>query len=123
MAKSRMVNQMSEQMDVSKKEAGGLMKKAKSMNDAEGMNMGGMMRRPMPAPGMGGYEMRMEDGGLSKGQKALREKNPKVVARMEGVSVDEVMNMADGGMARCQGTPPVQVKGFTYNNNSGKGTF
>ena len=123
MAKSRMVNQMSEQMDVSKKEAGGLMKKAKSMNDAEGMNMGGMMRRPMPAPGMGGYEMRMEDGGLSKGQKALREKNPGVVARMEGVSVDEVMNMADGGMARCQGTPPVQVKGFTYNNNSGKGTF
>tara|TARA_R110000764_G_scaffold35924_2_gene80329 strand:- start:2499 stop:2855 length:357 start_codon:yes stop_codon:yes gene_type:complete len=118
-----MVNQMSEQMDVSKKEAGGLMKKAKSMNDAEGMNMGGMMRRPMPAPGMGGYEMRMEDGGLSKGQKALREKNPGVVARMEGVSVDEVMNMADGGMARCQGTPPVQVKGFTYNNNSGKGTF
>ena len=123
MAKSRMVNQMSEQMDVSKKEAGGLMKKAKSMNDAEGMNMGGMKRRPMPAPGMGGYEMRMEDGGLSKGQKALREKNPGVVARMEGVSVDEVMNMADGGMVRCQGTPPVQVKGFTYNNNSGKGTF
>jgi hypothetical protein len=84
-----MVEQMSEQMDVSKKEAGGLMKKAKNMNDAEGMNMGGMKRRPMPAPGMGGYEM----------------------------------NMADGGMARIKGAPPIQVKGLTYNDNSGKGTF
>tara|TARA_R110000823_G_scaffold102125_1_gene219161 strand:+ start:70 stop:444 length:375 start_codon:yes stop_codon:yes gene_type:complete len=84
-----MVEQMSEQMDVSKKEAGGLMKKAKSMNDAEGMNMGGMKRQPMPAPGMGGYEM----------------------------------NMADGGMARIKGAPPSQVKGLTYNDNSGKGTF
>ena len=84
-----MVEQMSEQMGVSERQAGGLMKKAKSMNDAEGMNMGGMKRRPMPAPGMGGYEM----------------------------------NMADGGMARIKGAPPIQVKGLTYNDNSGKGTF
>ena len=91
MAKSRMLNQMSEQMDVSKKEAGG--------------------------------EMRMEVGGLSEGQKALRNKNPEVVARMEGVSVDKVMDMADGGMARIKGAPPAQVKGLTYNDNGGKGTF
>ena len=123
MAKSRMVKQMSEQMDVSKKEAGGLMKKAKSMNDAEGMNMGGMRRPSMPAPGMGGYEMRMEDGGLSKGLKALREDRPDVVARIKNVSEKEVMNMADGGMARIKGAPPIQVKGLTYNDNSGKGTF
>jgi len=33
------------------------------------------------------------------------------------------MNMADGGMARIKGAPPIQVKGLTYNDNSGKGTF
>ena len=42
-----MANQMSEQMGVSKKEAGGLMKKAKKMNDGYGMNMGGLMAPPM----------------------------------------------------------------------------
>jgi hypothetical protein len=110
MAKSRMVNQMAEQMDITKKEAGGLMREAKMMND-------------MDRPGMGGYEMGMAEGGLNEGQKALREKNPEVVARMEGVSVDEVMDMADGGMARIKGAPPVQVKGLTYNDNGGKGTF
>ena len=30
---------------------------------------------------------------------------------------------ASGGMARVKGTPPAQVKGFTYNDNGGKGTF
>jgi len=110
MAKSRMVNQMAEQMDITKKEAGGLMREAKMMND-------------MDRPGMGGYEMGMAEGGLNKGQKALREKNPEVVARMKGVSVDEVMDMADGGMARIKGAPPAQVKGLTYNDNDGKGTF
>lgn len=110
MAKSRMVNQMAEQMDITKKEAGGLMKEAKMMND-------------MDRPGMGDYGVRMNDGGLNKGQRALRKKNPEVVARMEGVSVDEVMDMADGGMARIKGAPPIQVKGLTYNDNDGKGTF
>ena len=110
MAKSRMINQMAEQMDITKKEAGGLMKEAKMMND-------------MDRPGMGDYNVRMNDGGLNKGQKALRKKNPEVVARMEGVSVDEVMDMADGGMARIKGAPPIQVKGLTYNDNGGKGTF
>ena len=79
MAKSRMLTRCLIRWTSLKKEAGGLMKKAKSMNDAEGMNMGGMKRRPMPAPGMGGYEM----------------------------------NMADGGMARIKGAPPIQVKGLT----------
>ena len=64
-----MTDQMAEQMDMSEREAGGLMKKAKRINDAD------------------------------------------------------MMNMADGGMARIKGTPPAQVKGFTYNDNGGKGTF
>tara|TARA_R100001509_G_scaffold151427_1_gene110867 strand:- start:1754 stop:1981 length:228 start_codon:yes stop_codon:yes gene_type:complete len=49
MAKSRMVNQMSEQMDIPKSEAKGLMNKAKQMNDVE-----------------------MAEGGLNEGQRALR---------------------------------------------------
>ena len=100
MDKSRMTNQMSEQMDIPKRKARNLMKKANTMNDME-----------------------MAVGGLNEGQRALRKKNPEAVAKMEGVSVGEVMEMADGGMARVQGTPPVQVKGFTYNDNDGKGTF
>ena len=64
-----MAEQMAEQMYMSEREAGGLMKKAKRINDAD------------------------------------------------------MMNMADGGMARIKGTPPAQVKGFTYNDNGGKGTF
>ncbi len=81
------------------------------------------MMNDMDRPGMGDYGVRMKDGGLNKGQRALRKKNPEVVARMEGVSVDEVMDMADGGMARIKGAPPIQVKGLTYNDNGGKGTF
>ena len=98
MAKREMMNQMSDQMDIPKRKARNLMKKANTMND-------------------------MEMGGLNEGQRALRKKNPEAVAKMEGVSVDKVMGMADGGMARVQGTPPAQVKGFTYNDNGGRGTF
>ena len=43
MAKSRMVNQMSEQMDMPKSEAKSLMNKAKQMNDVE-MAEGGAAR-------------------------------------------------------------------------------
>ena len=100
MAKREMMNQMSDQMDIPKRKARNLMKKANTMNDME-----------------------MAIGGLNEGQRALRKKNPGAVAKMEGVSVDKVMSMADGGMARVQGTPPAQVKGFTYNDNDGKGTF
>ena len=80
MAKREMMNQMSDQMDIPKRKARNLMKKANTMNDME-----------------------MAMGGLNKGQRALRKKNPEAVAKM--------------------GTPPAQVKGFTYNDNSGKGTF
>ena len=90
MAKSRMVNQMSEQMDMPKSEAKSLMNKAKQMNDVE-----------------------MADGGLNPGQRALREERPDIVAKMEGVSEEEVMKMAEGGAARA----------FRYNDNGGKGTF
>ena len=88
-----MTNQMSEQMDISKTEASELMERAKMMND-----------------------MGMKDGGfpdLNKDRKITR----------KDILLGRGVEMADGGMARVQGTPPAQVKGFTYNDNGGKGTF
>ena len=98
MAKSRMINQMSEQMDISKERARNLMKKANKMND---------------------MEMGMEKGGLKEVDKS---KNPGL-AKLPTEVRNKMGYMADGGMARVQGTPPAQVKGFTYNDNDGKGTF
>jgi len=93
MAKREMMNQMSEQMDIPKRKARNLMKKANTMNDME----------------MGLKEVdKSENPGLSKLPTEVRNK---------------MGYMADGGMARVQGTPPAQVKGFTYNDNDGKGTF
>jgi len=100
MAKSRMTNQMSERMDISKERARNLMKKANTMND---------MEMAMEKGGMGLKEVdKSENLGLSKLPTEVRNK---------------MGYMADGGMARVQGTPPAQVKGFTYNDNDGKGTF
>ena len=93
MARSRMTNQMSEQMDISKERARNLMKKANKMNDM--------------------------DMGLKEVDKS---KNPGL-AKLPTEVRNKMGYMADGGMARIQGTPPAQVKGFTYNDNDGKGTF
>jgi hypothetical protein len=81
------VNQMSDQMGISKGKANSLMKTAKKMNGYQG---GGSA-----APSSG----------------------------MSRLSRSKPMGYADGGMARIQGTPPAQVKGFTFNDNDGKGTF
>ena len=64
-----MVDQMSEQMGVSNKEAGGLMKKAKKMNDSYSMNMGGMMMgkaksKPRYAPGNAGKKRPAKPKGI-----------------------------------------------------------
>ena len=61
--------QVSEQMGISKKEAGGLMAKAKKANDLEGFQTGGLR------PGTGGFEpqryfgtgyLQRNDGGIAK---------------------------------------------------------
>ena len=61
--------QVSEQMGISKKEAGGLMAKAKKANDLEGFQTGGLR------PGTGGFEpkryfgtgyFQRNDGGIAK---------------------------------------------------------
>ena len=100
MAKREMTNQMSDQMDIPKRKARNLMKKANTMNDME-MNMV-----------KGGMGLKDVDEGKNPGLSKL----PTEVRNKMGY-------MADGGMARVQGTPPAQVKGFTYNDNDGKGTF
>lgn len=109
-----MVDQMSEQMGVSNKEAGGLMKKAKKMNDSYSMNMGGMMAPPMEnarRPGMGGFEMNRDMGGsvmiLSLG------KMPSMRHHREEREEDSSL---------IQSTEN-QVRARHFNNNGGKGTF
>ena len=109
-----MVDQMSEQMGVSNKEAGGLMKKAKKMNDSYSMNMGGMMAPPMETsrrPGMGGFEMNRDMGGsvmiLSLG------KMPSMRHHREEREEDSSL---------IQSTEN-QVRARHFNNNGGKGTF
>jgi len=61
--------QVSEQMGISKKEAGGLMARAKKANDSEGFQTGGLH------PGPGGFEpkryfgtgyLQRNDGGIAK---------------------------------------------------------
>ncbi len=68
---------------------------------------------------MNDMEMGMEKGGLKEVDKS---KNPGL-AKLPTEVRNNMGFMADGGMARVQGTPPAQVKGFTYNDNDGKGTF
>ncbi len=102
MARKRtLVNQMSDQMDIPKQEVSGLMAKAKKKNAAEGYQVGGAVVDPMRRyPGTGAFE------------------RPLPVP-----SVAPYRGYAHGGMAVIKGTPPVQVKGFYYDDNDGKGTF
>lgn len=69
---------------------------------------------------MAGIKQMSDQMGISKG----RAKNLMNTAKqMNKGGNAEIMGYADGGMARIKGTPPAQVKGFTFNDNDGKGTF
>jgi len=108
---ARMTKQMSKQMGVSKKEAGGLMKKAKKMNDGYGMNMGGLMGGGTRPPGMGGYEINRGHGGtvlmVSLGRMSPFHSRPE--ERPEDSSLIK--------------STENQVRARHFNNNDGKGTF
>jgi hypothetical protein len=74
---------------------------------------------------MAGINQMSRQMGISKGKASSLMKTAK---KMNGSSNTDDRSMkpkgfASGGMARIQGTPPAQVKGFTYNDNGGKGTF
>jgi hypothetical protein len=105
-----MFKQMSDQMGVSKKEAGGLMKKAKKMNNGAGMNMGGMMGDE-GRPGMGGYEMNRDMGGTVVTVS---------IGRMSPMRYRPQERPEDSTL--IQGTES-QVRARHFNNNGGKGTF
>ena len=111
------VKQMSRQMDVSKKKAGGLMKKAAKMNKAEdfmesyknwaenkedvaSMNMGGMMGRMNR--NMGGSIMLVSLGSTSPMRR-----------NREEYSEDSTLIKSTEN----------QVRARHFNNNDGKGTF
>ena len=100
MVKGSMVKQMSEQMGISKKEAGGLMKKAKKMNYGAGMNIGGLR-------GMGGYEMNRGMGGTVL-MVSLGRMSPMLSPPEDSTLIKGTEN---------------QVQARHFNNNSGKGTF
>ena len=108
---ARMTKQMSKQMGVSKKEAGGLMKKAKKMNDGYGMNMGGLMGGGPRPPGMGGYEINRGHGGtvlmVSLG-------------RMSPFHSQSEERAEDSSLIKSTEN---QVRARHFNNNDGKGTF
>ncbi len=82
---------------------------------------------------MAGIKQMSEQMGISNGKaKTLMKKAKKMNKYQGGGSASPMqpqedsfrgMGYADGVMARIQGTPPAQVKGFTFNDNDGKGTF
>ena len=111
---ARTVNQMSRQMGISKKEAGGLMKKAKKVNDGYGMNIGGIMGRGMQSmriPGMGGYEMNRGHGGTVM-VVSIGSMSPRPYHREERPEDSTLIQSTEN-----------QVRARHFNNNDGKGTF
>ena len=108
---ARMTKQMSKQMGVSKKEAGGLMKKAKKMNDIHGMNIGGLMGGGTRTPGMGDYEINRRYGGtvLMLG-----------IGRMPPMRSQPEERPEDSSLIKSTEN---QVRARHFNNNDGKGTF
>ena len=96
MARKSMIGQMSKQMNIPRKEAGGLMAKAKKMNDAGGYKDGG-------------HVIAISVYNVTKGS--------------EDVPVEWGRKKLDRGTAKLiQGTES-QVRGRYFNDNDGKGTF
>jgi hypothetical protein len=114
---ARTVNQMSRQMGISKKEAGGLMKKAKKVNDGYGMNLGGIMddsfqgMQSMRTPGMGGYGMNRGHGGTVM-VVSIGRMSPRPYHREERSEDSTLIQSTEN-----------QVRARHFNNNDGKGTF
>jgi hypothetical protein len=96
MARKSMIGQMSKQMDIPRKEAGGLMAKAKKMNDASGYKKGGHVI----AISVYNITHGSEDVPVEWGRKKLDRGTEKLI----------------------QGTES-QVRGRYFNDNDGKGTF
>jgi len=117
-------DQMSDQMGISKKEAGGLMNKAESMNDAEGYRDGGrainsISNRDIELLSDAYSDMdrarakRYRDGGAAYD----------VTHGSEDVPVEWGRKKLDRGTEQLIKASESQVRGRYFNNNNGKGTF
>ena len=134
------VNQMSDQMGISKGKANSLMKTAKKMNGYQGG--GSSVRKPTQTrrKKIVGNALKMARNKVGEIQNLTPDEQRefwKTYSENAGNVDRETLRafhgtdnysrkskgFADGGMARIQGTPPAQVKGFTFNDNDGKGTF
>ena len=135
------VNQMSRQMGISKGKANSLMKTAKKMNGYQGG--GSSVRKPTTSRrkkilknsmSMALNKTGKEFTDLTAEERREFYKNFSKNAGKRDIEASKAdagndsygrkaKGFADGGMARIQGTPPAQVKGFTFNDNDGKGTF
>ena len=96
MARKSMIGQMSKQMNIPRKEAGGLMAKAKKMNDAGGYKDGG-------------HVIAISVYNVTKGS--------------EDVPVEWGRKKLDRGTEKLIQGPESQVRGRYFNDNDGKGTF
>jgi len=137
------INQMSRQMGISKGKASSLMKTAKKMNGYnKGGSSSGSVRKPTQTrrKKIVGNALKMARNKVGEIQNLTPDEKRefwKTFSKNSGKVDREAIRafhgtddysrkskgFADGGMARVKGTPPAQVKGFTYNDNGGKGTF
>jgi len=103
-----MIGQMSKQMDIPRKEAGGLMAKAKKMNESA--------RTISDAD-------RTRAGGFKDGGHVIAISVYNVTKGSEDVPVEWGRKKLDRGTEKLiQGTES-QVRGRYFNDNDGKGTF
>jgi len=107
-----MAGQMSKQMGISKREAGGLMAKAKKMNKEQGYNMGG----PVDTfPGMGAFKY--------GGEMNLKVRMYNITSGDEDVPMEWGREHLDRDSEELIKGTQSQVRGRYFNNNNGKGTF
>ena len=112
-----MSSQMSKQMGIPKREAGGLMKKAKKINKEEGYNLGGI---PSMYPGAGGF-----DGPDFKygGEMNLKVRMYNITRGDQDVPMEWGREHLDRDSEELIKGTQSQVRGRYFNNNNGKGTF
>ena len=117
MKRGNMSSQMSKQMGISKREAGGLMAKAKKMNKEKGYNIGGL---PDMYPGTGGFDGRDFKYG---GEMNLKVRMYNITRGDQDVPMEWGREHLDRDSEELIKGTQAQVRGRYFNNNNGKGTF
>ena len=120
MARKSMIGQMSKQMNIPRKEAGGLMAKAKKMNEsARTISDADRARADRERRAIS----RAQAGGFKEGGHVVAISVYNVTKGSEDVPVEWGRKKLDRGTEKLiQGTES-QVRGRYFNDNDGKGTF